>query len=311
MIKAKNIRSPLTNSKNIHLERTIKTSFIITEYKKRFGGYDISKYFHNIKKIFVYKCLDSGYRFYYPYNVDGDGKFYECLEKYPWYYMDWKWEHEEIANIIKPKDKILEIGCGRGGFLQKIQQRGITCTGLELNKSAVSYGLAKKLIILNESIQNHAKKNYQKYNVVCTFQVVEHVAKIKEFLQSSINVLKPGGKLIISVPNNDSLIFKENDNIVLNMPPHHMGMWNLNSLINIQKYFNLRLDKVFLEPLQNYHLGYATLYLEESFSKKLLRKYRFIPPLIRKIVRPFWRFSAKEMSKYILGQSIVAVYTKL
>lgn len=311
MIKTKNVRSPITGSQNISLEKTIKTSFIIEEYEKGQMNIDVSKYFKGIKKIYIYKCLDTDYRFYYPFNIDGDGKFYEELEKFPWYYMDWKWEHEEIAHIIKPKDKVLEIGCGKGGFLQKMQQKGVLCVGLELNKKAISYGLSKKLTILNKSIQEHAKKNYQKYDVVCSFQVIEHIANIKEFLQASVDVLKPGGRLILSVPNNDSLIFKYYSNMALNMPPHHMGKWNLNSLISLQKKFNLRLEKVFLEPLQSYHVGFFRSYLEEKFTKELLRKYGFLPPLMRKIARPFWQFGVKEMSKYIPGHTIMSTYIKV
>lgn len=310
MIETKNVRSPITGSKNIYLEKTIKTSFIIEEYKKFEMNIDVSKYFKNTTEIFVYRCLDTGYRFYYPFNTNGDSKFYEDLEKFSWYYMDWKWEHEIASNIIKPKDRVLETGCGRGSFLRKMQQKGVDCIGLELNENAISFSQSKKLKILSESIQNHAKKNHEKYDVVCSFQVVEHIAKIKEFLQASIDALKPGGKFIVSVPNNDSFIIRENK-LILNMPPHHMGMWNLNSLISIQKNFNLRIDKVFFEPLQSYHLGYAILYLHERLSSKLLRKYHFLSPLIHKIARPFLRFCAREISEYIPGHTIIAIYEKI
>ena len=304
------VKSPLTGLPRTRLDKTLDAEFIIQSYKKQLH-IDVSRFFQGIKKIQIYKCLDTGYRFYYPFNTSGDSKFYEYLEKFPWYYMDWKWEHKIASNLIKPKNRVLEIGCGRGSFIKKIQQKGADCIGLELNENAVSYGQDKKVNILKESIQNHAKNNNERYDVVCSFQVVEHIAKIKEFLQSSINVLKPGGRLVISVPNNDSLILKYYDNIVLNMPPHHMGMWDINSLISIQKKFNLQLDNVFFEPLQNYHLEYASLYLEEKLSSRLLRKYHFIPPLIRKIARPFWKFCAKEMSEYIFGQTIVATYIKI
>jgi len=303
------IRSPLTKWRNTELVEVLDTSFIIDGYKKKLN-IDTHRFFHGTKKVRIYKCLDTGYRFYYPFNVCGDSKFYEDLEKFSWYYMDWKWEHEIAGNIIKPKDKVLEIGSGRGSFLKKIQEKGADCIGLELNKNAVLYGQEKKVRILNESIQNHAKNNHGIYDVVCSFQVVEHITQIKEFLQASVDTLKPDGKLIISVPNNDSFIFLENK-LILNMPPHHMGLWNLNSLVNIQKIFNLRLDKVFLEPLQSYHLGFATSYLEEKLTSKLRRKYHFLPPLIRKIARPFLLFSAREMSGYIQGHTILSMYIKI
>ena len=99
------IRSPLTKLRNTQLEKVLETDFIIDCYKKQLN-IDVSKYFKDIKKISIYKCLDTGYRFYYPLNIYGDGKFYESLEKHSWYYMDWKWEHEIASNIIKPKDRV-------------------------------------------------------------------------------------------------------------------------------------------------------------------------------------------------------------
>ena len=266
----------------------------------------VSKYFKGIEEIFVYKCLDTGYRFYYPFDINGDSKFYEELEKFPWYYMDWKWEYEMASNIIKSKDKVLEIGCGRGSFLEKMQQKGADCTGLELNKNSVLYGQDKKMKILNESIQNHAKNNHERYDVVCSFQVVEHIAKIKEFLQASIDAIKPDGKLIISVPNNygDSIILKDN---LLNMPPHHMGLWDSVSLSNLQNIFPFRLELLEVEPIQKYHFGYYKSLVENYLAKDsdfwdkfFKRKRRFI---IDK--------SIQCLSKYLIGHTILAQYRKL
>lgn len=311
MTNIRNIKSPLTNSNNVLLERTIKTSYIIEKYKNSQVHLDVSKYFKDLKEIYIYRCLDTGYRFYYPHHINGDGEFYKQLEKNLWYYMDWKWEHEEIRHLIQPKYRVLEIGCGRGSFLQKIQRRGIKCAGLELNKSAVAYGKNKKLKILNISIQDYAKKNYQKYDIVCSFQVVEHIAKIKEFLQASIHVLKPGGKLIISVPNNDSFIFESYKDIPLNLPPHHMGLWNMNSLIKLEKFFDVRLDEFLIEPLQEYHLGYARLLIEKKLYQEFRNKYGFLASYILNPVKPLILIGIKEMAKYLPGQSIIAVYIKI
>ena len=306
MIKTKNARSPITGSKNIYLEKTIKTLFIIEGYKKSQMDIDVSKYFKGIKEIFIYRCLDTGYRFYYPFNTSGDSKFYEGLEKFPWYYMDWKWEHEIASNIIKPRDRVLEIGCGRGSFLIKMQQIGADCTGLELNDNAVSYGQNKKVRILNESIQSHAKNNHERYDVVCSFQVVEHIAKIKEFLQSTVDAVKPGGKLIISVPNNygDSIILKDN---LLNMPPHHMGLWDAVSLANLQNIFSIRLERLEMEPIQKYHLGYYQSLLETSF----VQKYRLWGKVFRRVVNFFILNNLNDLSKYILGHTILVEYKKI
>jgi ubiquinone/menaquinone biosynthesis C-methylase UbiE len=66
----------------------------------------------------------------------GDSKFYEQLEKFDWYYMPWKWEHEITLSYLDPKKRVLEIGCGTGSFVQKAADiSGAYIKGLELNEA--------------------------------------------------------------------------------------------------------------------------------------------------------------------------------
>lgn len=43
---------------------------------------DVSDFFNSIKKVSIYKCLDTGYRFYYPFNISGDNIFYQKLKNF-------------------------------------------------------------------------------------------------------------------------------------------------------------------------------------------------------------------------------------
>ncbi len=298
------IYSPLTGSTNVVLEKEIPCRFLIENYKKQLDV-DVRKYFGGLETVQIYKCLDTCFRFYYPLDTDGDGEFYEALQKHSWYYMDWKWEHETASKIIKPNDKVLEIGCARGGFLNKIRQKGIDYMGLELNESAAEYGRSRGLEILSQSIQDHAKENPEKYDVVCSFQVLEHIAEVKEFMHASIDALKPCGKLIVNVPNNftNSPILKNN---ILNMPPHHMGLWDAVSLANLQCVFPIRLELLEIEPIQKYHLGYYKSYIQDGFIKK----YNLFGKIINKISGPLTMNILQDLSNYIIGHTILAQYRK-
>jgi 2-polyprenyl-3-methyl-5-hydroxy-6-metoxy-1,4-benzoquinol methylase len=260
-----NIKSPLTDSTEVVLEKSIPCQQLIDSYKSSLQ-IDTEKYFSGLKEIQLYKCKQTGYRFYYPYTVSGDGKFYEQLQKYDWYYMKWKWEHEVAKRLIKPGDKVLEVGSGNSAFVEQLSQEGIACTGLELNEHAISEAQQRGLDVRNESIQQHTLSNKNTYDLVCSFQVAEHISDIKSFLEASVNAIKPGGKLIISVPNNDS--FLGLDYNLLNMPPHHMGLWNQVSLTNLQSILNVKLIQLHFEPLQTYHIDYYN-----TVMKKVKRDY--------------------------------------
>ncbi len=303
------IKSPLTHSLNVKKRKEIKTEFLIEKYREMLGV-DVKKYFTGLDSVSVYECLDSGYQFYYPFDITGDGKFYEALQKHRWYYMDWKWEHEEALALVKGAKSLLEIGCAQGEFLEKVAEKGTACAGIELNAHAAEVGRKKGLNILEESIQTHSQKNKDRYDVVCSFQVAEHIAPIGEFIQSSLDVLKPGGKFVMSVPNNDSLIFTANNDIVLNMPPHHMGLWNMNSLLSLSRFFPLRADGIYLEPLQSYHVNFANKIAEATYKEKLKRKHLSQIPFAETAPRRLINMSVRAVAPYIVGHSIMAVYTK-
>lgn len=299
------VKSPLTGKSSTVFENNILCSNIIENYKKTFN-IDVTRFFQGLESIQIYKCLETGYRFYYPFNIDGDGKFYEHLQQFDWYYMPWKWEHEQAYNLIKPNNQVLEVGCAKGCFIEKLSKSGIDCIGLELNEDAVEEGKRKGMKILNETIQEHAKYNPEKYDVICSFQVMEHIASIKEVIQASIDSLKKGGKLIISVPNNDSFLGYDTDNY-LNTPPHHMGLWNDQSLKGLTHIFNIKLKEIYLEPLQSYH----KTYFSNVMIRHYLEKFKSFSPFSNRIVPKVIPKMAIFFPNKIKAFTIQAVYEKI
>lgn len=282
--------SPVTKKKNTIFQQEIDVNKLLQTYKNSFD-IDVSHYFINIDKILLYECQDTGYRFYYPYNIAGDSVFYEHLQKFDWYYMPWKWEHEQASNFIKPNMKVLEIGCGPGDFLLRIKEKlGAQCVGIEFNKKAIEIAEKKGLTVLEESIEQHAILNKEVYDVICSFQVLEHVSDVFEFLKAQIACLKTGGTLILSVPNNDSWLKRSYN--VLNMPPHHMGLWNKKSLKNVARRFNLKIKSISFEPMQEYHGDYYT-----QTMRDLLNNLNFVPKRLWPYIIPIMRFLSSKSYK--------------
>ena len=298
------IKSPLSNSK-VNLIHKYKTNFIIAEYKKQLD-INVGYLFKGIREISLYKDLKTGYEFYYP-PVVGDSRFYQELGKQPWYYMDWKWEYDMALKFIPRSGKVLEIGCGNAAFLKKIRRKSLNLVGLELNKNVFNKFYEQGISVLNSSIENYSKEHSDEFDMVCSFQVVEHIANIGEVIASLVKTLKEGGTLIVSVPNNNSLIFKENDNIILNFPPHHQGKWTLNSLIKLTKLFPLEIDSVFFEPLQNYHDGYIYDYLLSKIDKNSNLAQRMI---LQKQIKKVINSNIVNIREYLPGHTLMVIYKK-
>jgi 2-polyprenyl-3-methyl-5-hydroxy-6-metoxy-1,4-benzoquinol methylase len=300
------IFSPLSPGNIALFEKNISTKKIIRSYKK--FDINISNYFKDISEISIYKCQTTGYRFYYPYNISGNNEFYKHFQQFNWYYMPWKWEHQITLRYLNPDSRILEIGCAHGAFLSRITNmiNLPQATGIELNESTKTENERWK--ILNVDIFDFQKTNENVFDVVCSFQVLEHISNVHDFLESNMKCLKIGGKLIISVPNNDS--FLNNSPNCLNEPPHHMGLWNSESLKSITTIFPLKLIQIHTEELQSYHVDD---YIYANFYSKY-------PLLIGKIIREFHKYIGqyrKQKTKVlknkdtILGQTILAIYEKL
>lgn len=111
---------------------------------------------------------------------------------------------------IKNKN-LLEIGCGVGRFLYECKLQGANVTGIDISPGSVA--LAKKYfnldivqVDLSEALSCGIVKK-ESFDLVCIFELIEHVKFPLAFLQDICYVLKPGGNLIISTPNFEYFYF--------------------------------------------------------------------------------------------------------
>jgi 2-polyprenyl-3-methyl-5-hydroxy-6-metoxy-1,4-benzoquinol methylase len=311
-MKKKEIYSPLSKNKNVKFLYSLETEDIISKYVQGFN-IDVKRYFELVKKIDIYECCESGYRFYYPLNLYGDGAFYSELEKFEWYYNPWKWEHAEALKFIDGEQKLLEIGCAQGSFLQKAsEEKKIECVGLEFNPSAVEVAKANGMDVREESIEQHCADNEEKYDVICAFEVLEHIAEVSGFIESSLKCLKLKGKLIIAVPNNDSFIRLAKHENLLNMPPHHMGLWDYRSLKSLEKYFSVKLIKVKYEPLQEYHKIWYNDIIKNKYEKIRVKLFLFdiLPYRLQRILKDIILEILDILNRKV-GHTILVVFEKI
>ncbi|MBB4035072.1 2-polyprenyl-3-methyl-5-hydroxy-6-metoxy-1,4-benzoquinol methylase [Dysgonomonas hofstadii] len=292
-----NIISPVTGRKNAKVVKKLNHQIIIDLYKKDLG-IDTKKYFLN-KDVIIYKCKDSLYRFYYPATLAGDDLFYEELQMRPKSYYSWRWEHQKALDEINKDDFVLDVGCGSGYFLEKLLNKTTNIKGLEYNDLAIKQCKEKNIPVVKSDIQHFSKENIETFDVVCAFQVLEHVYDIQSFIDSCVQVLKPNGKLIIGVPNNNPYLFKHDLYHTLNLPPHHIGLWNKKSLKRLPRFFSLKNDNLYIEPNNHY---------DHWFNVQI--NYFFGKSVIGKIVRRATYKIVKKFSSSIDGRNILAIYRK-
>jgi SAM-dependent methyltransferase len=294
------IPSPLDPDSSAILRETRDTADLAARYLRGYG-YDCSEDFAGLSEIAIYECQRTGYRFYYPYHLEGKEKLYRSIEDDDWCYEEAKWEHSTIANIIPETASVLDIGCGRGAFLSKLKTPHRT--GIELNKSAAAFTRKRGIDVAEELIGEHAEKYPVSYEVVTAFQVLEHVADPMPFLNSCIAALKPGGMLVIAVPNNDTHLRFVQNLMPLNQPPHHVGLWAPDSLSALSELLPINLMAVIEEPLRE--LGWYQGIMEDRYLNRWQRAiYRRIggPKIFARLI--------EENARSISGHTMIGLFTK-
>ncbi len=113
----------------------------------------------------------------------------------------------ELRQYAPKATSILEIGCAHGHLLDEVRRQGFSVVkGIEFSKGAVKIGQGKNLDVKQQDINNlSADDSDEKFDVVASYSVLEHLNNPCEFLSKVKKILKPDGILIIRVPDTDSM----------------------------------------------------------------------------------------------------------
>jgi ubiquinone biosynthesis O-methyltransferase len=112
-----------------------------------------------------------------------------------------------IVNSIKamnnPEARILDIGCGNGNISLALGSLGYNVTGVDIDQMSIDtasgrnkYSNVKfEVLDANSFVMNDA------FDAVVCSEVLEHLSKPYELLESIYRILKPGGVFVATVPN--------------------------------------------------------------------------------------------------------------
>jgi len=100
--------------------------------------------------------------------------------------------------------RLLDYGCGTGHFLAQAKSSGWQVTGLEPNPGARQDAATRVGQPILETSEL-ATLPPASFDIVTLWHVLEHVHTLHETLTQLVAALKPGGRLLIAVPNPDSL----------------------------------------------------------------------------------------------------------
>lgn len=130
---------------------------------------------------------------------------------------------EQFDQLSKDRS-MLDLGCGNGAFIGLAAEQGWRVTGVEESEYLAARGEEAGLDIERKSLEQWAQGQGGSYDVVRLWYVLEHVNRPGEILRAAVNTLKPGGLLVIAVPNEagwlSRLVMKSEDDRYWEHPLH-------------------------------------------------------------------------------------------
>lgn len=111
------------------------------------------------------------------------------------------WSLRNKVNLITKQNRgegsLLDVGAGTGDFLIEAKKQNWEIYGMEPNSSALKLARQKGLS-LESSLAAFGSK---KFDVVTLWHVLEHIPNLDEIISQLSELVKPGGTLIVAVPN--------------------------------------------------------------------------------------------------------------
>ena len=110
---------------------------------------------------------------------------------------------EYFSKYFEDCKNVLDIGCGAGPFLEIMKKKGIPASGVDIEKTVVETCKGKGLEAVCADALLFLKEKNNVYDGVMISYLVEHLqpAQVKELLKGCFGALKPGGLILVAVPD--------------------------------------------------------------------------------------------------------------
>ena len=157
----------------------------------------------------------------------------------------------KMLKKVLPNKKLLDFGCGAGGFLGLANSLVETATGIELEDRVIKHWEGKLNIV-----QNIDDAGGSGFDLVTAFHVVEHLTDPLAILQSLAKKLCPSGRIVIEVPSSEDALLTLYDCDAFQHFTYwsqHLFLFNANTLEMLARKAGLKV--VAIQHVQRYPLS--------------------------------------------------------
>ncbi len=106
-----------------------------------------------------------------------------------------------VERQITPPARLLDHGCGTGVFLEAAVRRGYDAVGLDVSRYAIETLVRERGLPAEQGTLESGWGRDASFDVVTSWDVLEHVPDPRETLAAIARVLRPGGVLVATTPD--------------------------------------------------------------------------------------------------------------
>lgn len=156
---------------------------------------------------------------------------------------------DRVARYLAPSaspPEILDVGSGFGFFLASAQARGWRTHGLEPLSASAVYARATFGLDILCDVLHDSSFEAESFDVVTSFQVFEHLPFPREDLLRLHRFVRPGGVILIEVPNIDTMLVRILKERHRHFVQDHLNFFSRKTLSRI-------LEETGFAPLSSYY----------------------------------------------------------
>jgi O-antigen chain-terminating methyltransferase len=119
----------------------------------------------------------------------------------------------EEAKIGTEDAPVLDVGCGRGEWLELLRESGYTAKGLDINRVMIGQCRARGFDVIEGDVLDYLRSiSDASLGAVTGFHIIEHLpfTMLMQLFDEVVRVLKPGGMVIFETPNPGNVLVGSN-----------------------------------------------------------------------------------------------------
>lgn len=171
-------------------------------------------------------------------------------------------------------NRLLDIGCATGEFLNRCRLQGFDVRGIEPNENARLAG-QKKYNLPIDPVSAIKDLEDSSFDSITMWHVLEHVENLHERMREVFRLLKPQGTLILALPNPESDDARYYGKFWAAWDtPRHLSHFNQKSVNHLAEMHGMKI-------IQIHPMLYDSYYISLLSEKYMKGKYNYLSALLR------------------------------